>query len=137
MEMLRVSMSEAQLKHIVEMGGGEWLGLATKPEAPRDLVYFNDPVTHGTLVLAPDRVTVENVRNHLKEKRWSCKAVKASLVSAVETLKKDMDALQTNIISFKDILWWCEQHGSDHSISRYDAEAVADMLEGKGIRVKY
>jgi len=63
--------------------------------------------------------------------------IKASVVSATEKLKKDLDLLETNVIGFNDIQVWCDKHGSMHYITRNDAERIADLLTNQGVRVVY
>jgi hypothetical protein len=57
--------------------------------------------------------------------------IKASVISAVEYIKRDLDGLQTSSISYKDILTWIDRHGEKHGISHVEAETVADLLAHK------
>ncbi len=57
--------------------------------------------------------------------------IKASVISAVENLKRDLDGLQTTVISYTDILKWIESNGGKHGVSRGDTETVADLLTHK------
>jgi len=57
--------------------------------------------------------------------------IKASIISAVEYLKRDLDGLQTTKMGYKEILEWIDRHGNKHGVSRVDAETVADLLSHK------
>ncbi len=62
-------------------------------------------------------------------KKESKQKIKASIISAVEEIKWDLDKLQTNVIGFEDILKWIDRVGHfNHHISRGDGEAIADLL---------
>jgi len=62
-------------------------------------------------------------------KKESKQKIKASIISAVEEIKRDLDKLQTNAIGFEDILKWIDRVGHfNHHISRGDGEAIADLL---------
>jgi len=62
-------------------------------------------------------------------KKESNQKIKASIISAVEEIKRDLDELQTNTISFKDILNWIDRTGNfSHHVSRGDGEQIADLL---------
>jgi len=62
-------------------------------------------------------------------KKESKQKIKASIISAVEEIKWDLDKLQTNSIGFDDILKWIDRVGHfNHHISRSDAEAVSNLL---------
>ena len=85
--------------------------------------------------------TLEEEQKKEKEKSWreryfrdyskkeSKQKIKASIISAVEELKRYLDKLQTNSIGFDDILKWINRVGHfNHHISRADAEAVSNLL---------
>jgi len=85
--------------------------------------------------------TLEEERKKEKETSWreryfrdyskkeSKQKIKASIISAVEEIKWDLDKLQTNSIGFDDILKWIDRVGHfNHHISRADAEDVSNLL---------
>jgi len=62
-------MSESELKKIIIMGGGEWLGIDYTPSKlrqPREnLVLFNHPKNHSTHALPISQISIENVKRKL------------------------------------------------------------------------
>lgn len=72
----------------------------------------------------------EEYDEEMRKRKESFK-IKASVISAVEDLKRDLDGLQTTVISYTDILKWIDSSGGKHGISRADAETIADLLAHK------
>lgn len=128
-------MNEIEMRRIVEEAGGIWAGIQERFGYGSDLILWHDPVTHNTLELAIEDFSPEAVKKHMMEKKFSKR--KASVETAVAKLKDDMDRLETDIIQFKDIKWWCEKNGKEYGINDYEWEDVAKGLESKGVRVKY
>ena len=60
-------LSEQKMKQMVENAGGQWVGIQKVPASLKrpDLVMFNHPRTHSTLVLRIDEFTEENLRKKL------------------------------------------------------------------------
>ena len=136
-ERMKIAMNEVEMRDIVERAGGMYVGLQER-SGKSDLLMWNDPVTKSTLTIPVDKeISVETVKNHMVEKRSSKRKVRASVQSAVDELKADMDKLETDIINFADIMWWLEKGGKMHGVEEWEYEDVAKGLESKGVRIKY